>query len=75
MMLKSDRFASSLYDPDSLFTLRHYYQEMNLAYEDVSLPVPIETFVVEFQKRLAPTLEETDITSAHRILSIYRESV
>ncbi len=69
MKLKSDGFASSLYDPDSSFTLRHYCQEMNLAYEDVSLPVPLETFVaygLEFQKRLVPTLEETDITSVRK---------
>jgi len=72
MMLKSDGFASSLYDPDSAFTLRHYCQEMNVAYEDVGLPVPLETFVaygLEFQKRLVPTLEETDITSVRRISS------
>lgn len=30
MLLKSDGFASSLYDPDSSFTLRHYCEEMNL---------------------------------------------
>jgi thioredoxin reductase len=69
MMLKSDGFASSLYDPDSSFTLSHYCAEMNLPYADVGIPVPIETFVaygLEFQKRLVPTLEETDITSVSR---------
>jgi len=70
MLLKSDGFASSLYDPDSSFTLRHYCQEMNLPYADVGLPVPLEVFSaygLEFQKRLVPTLEETDITSVRRI--------
>ena len=69
MMLKSDGFASSLYDPDSSFTLRHYCEEKNLPYADVGIPVPIETFVaygLEFQKRLVPTLEEVDITSVRR---------
>jgi len=69
MLLKSDGFASSLYDPDSSFTLRHYCEEMKLPYADVGLPVPLEVFTaygLEFQKRLVPTLEETDITSVSR---------
>jgi thioredoxin reductase len=64
--LKSDGFASSLYDPDSSFTLAHYCQEQSLAYADVGLPVPIETFIaygLEFQKRFVPLLEETEVTS------------
>ena len=72
MLLKSDGFASSLYDPGSTFTLRHYCEEMNLPYEDVGIPVPRETFVaygMEFQKRLVPMLEETSITSVRRIPS------
>ena len=66
MMLKSEGFASSLYDPDSSFTLRHYCEEMNLPYDDIGSPVPLEVFSaygLEFQKRLVPALEETDITS------------
>jgi thioredoxin reductase len=69
MLLKSEGFASGLYDPDSSFTLRHYCEEMNLPYDDVGNPVPLEVFSaygVEFQKRLVPTLEHTDITSASR---------
>src|ERR1700678_1256506 len=64
MLLKSDGFASSLDDPDSAFTLRHYCEEMKLPYADVGIPVPSETFVaygLEFQKRLVPMLEETNI--------------
>jgi cation diffusion facilitator CzcD-associated flavoprotein CzcO len=70
MLLKSDGFASSLYDPESAFTLRHYCAENNLPYADVGIPVPCETFVaygLEFQKRLVPTLEETNITSVKHI--------
>jgi thioredoxin reductase len=69
MMLKSDGFASSLYDPDSAFTLRHYCEEIGHPYADVGLPVPLEIFAaygLEFQKRLVPTLEETNITSVSR---------
>src|SRR5277367_6195664 len=69
MLLKSDGFASSLYDPGSTFTLRRYCQEMNLPYADVGLPVPLETFAaygMEFQKRLVPMLEETNITAVRQ---------
>jgi cation diffusion facilitator CzcD-associated flavoprotein CzcO len=69
MLLKSDGFASSLYDPDLTFTLREYCKEMNLPYADVGLPVPCETFVaygLEFQRRLVPMLEETEIRNVRR---------
>jgi thioredoxin reductase len=72
MLLKSDGFASSLYDPGSTFTLRRYCEEMNLPYADVGIPVPLETFVaygMEFQKRIVPKLEETNITAARRVAS------
>jgi len=39
--LKSDGFASSLYDPNSTFTVGRYCQEQSLPYADVGLPVPI----------------------------------
>ena len=68
MLLKSDGFASSLYDPDSAFTLAHYCAENGISYSDVGLPVSRETFVaygMEFQKRFVPTLEETNITSVN----------
>jgi len=69
MLLKSEGFASFLFDPDSSFTLEHYCAENNLPYAHVGIPVPLETFAaygVEFQKRLVPTLEETNITSVER---------
>jgi cation diffusion facilitator CzcD-associated flavoprotein CzcO len=72
MLLKSDGFASSLYDPDSAFTLRHYCEENNLPYADVGIPVPSETFVaygLEFQKRLVPELEEINIVSVKKASS------
>ena len=69
MKLKSEGFASSLYDPASAFPLRQYCSENNLPYQDVGLPVPIETFVAygqEFQRRLVPHLETTDIVSIQK---------
>ena len=46
MLLKSEGFASSLYDPGSIFTLRRYCEENRLPYADIGSPVPLETFVV-----------------------------
>lgn len=70
MHLKSEGFASNLYDPDSVFTLRDYCEEKHLPYSDIGSPVPLETFVaygLEFQNRFVPMLEETEITGVHRI--------
>jgi cation diffusion facilitator CzcD-associated flavoprotein CzcO len=44
MRLKSEGFASSLYDPGGTFTLARYCAENDLPYADVGLPVPLETF-------------------------------
>lgn len=70
MRLKSDGFASNLYDPDSAFTLQHYCAEKNLPYADVGIPVPLETFVsygLEFTRRFVPQLENVNITSIRRV--------
>ena len=39
MCLKSDGFASTLYDPHSTFTLQRFCQENGIPYADVGLPV------------------------------------
>jgi thioredoxin reductase len=65
MCLKSEGFASNLYDPENSFTLSAYCTARGLPYQDVGYPMPIETFIqygLEFQTRLVPTLEETDVT-------------
>jgi cation diffusion facilitator CzcD-associated flavoprotein CzcO len=75
MRLKSEGFASSLYDPTSSFTLRHYCQERNVPYADVGRPVPLETFTaygLEFQKRLVPELENKIVTSVERATGGFR---
>ena len=67
--LKSDGFASSLFDPRASFTLAHYCAEHGIPYDKVGLPVSIETFVaygLEFQRRLVPQLEQTNIVSVSR---------
>ena len=66
MRLKSEGFASSLYDPDARFTLKAYCAERTIPYADIGLPVPIETFIAygrEFQRRQVPHLENVQITS------------
>jgi thioredoxin reductase len=66
MRLKSEGFASGLYDPDSSFTLKAYCAEHRLPYADVALPVPLETFIeygLEFQRRYVPELEVAQATS------------
>ena len=72
MLLKSDGFASCLYDPDSSFTLGRYCHEQGIPYADLGLPVQLETFAsygLEFQKRFVPELEEKLVASIGRSLS------
>jgi hypothetical protein len=66
MFLKSEGFASSLYEPDELYTLRRYSEERGLPYQDVGHPVPLDTFIqygLEFQRRFVPGLENTHIAA------------
>jgi hypothetical protein len=75
MRLKSEGFASSLYDPDSRFTLGAYCKENSLPYADVGLPVSLETFVaygLEFQKRFVPQLEEKLLVSLKQTESCFQ---
>jgi len=69
MFLKSEGFASNLYDPDGAFTLRDFCRETGRPYADLGNPVPLETFVeygMQFQKRMVPELEPVDIGSLRR---------
>jgi thioredoxin reductase len=69
MHLKSEGFASDLYDPERKFTLKAYSAERALPYADIGLPVPIETFIaygLEFQRRYVPEVENIAITSLTR---------
>jgi thioredoxin reductase len=66
MHLKSEGFASFIYDPNLSFTLADYCKEQGLPYADRGLPVPLETFTaygLEFQKRILPELEEKLVVS------------
>jgi hypothetical protein len=69
MRLKSEGFASSLYDPGGTFTLARYCADNGLPYADVGLPVPLETFTqygLEFQRRFVPNVENRTVTALRR---------
>lgn len=75
MLLKSEGFASSLYDPGSTFTLGAYCKEKGLPYADMGLPVPLETFSsygMEFQRRLVPNVEDKTVVSLQRCAKGFR---
>lgn len=69
MRLKSEGFASSLYDPDSAFTLGAYCEREGLPYADLGLPVPLERFSsygLAFQQKFVPELEDKQVVSIGR---------
>lgn len=69
MHLKSEGFASSLYDPGSTFTLQTFCMERGLPYANIGSPVPLEVFSeygLEFQKRFVPELECQRVTLVQR---------
>ena len=69
MHLKSDGFASDLYDPARRFTLKQYCEDHAIAYADYGLPVSLDTFVaygLEFQKKLVPMLEPVSVSEVRR---------
>jgi cation diffusion facilitator CzcD-associated flavoprotein CzcO len=75
MHLKSDGFASNLYDPAGRFTLKQYCRDHGIAYADYGLPVSLDTFVaygLEFQKKLVPMLEPLTVVEVSRDQNGYR---
>jgi thioredoxin reductase len=69
MMLKSDGFASNIYDPDEAFTLGHFCREQGIEYSDSGLPVSLETFGaygLAFRERMLPELEEKQVVGLDR---------
>jgi len=69
MLLKSDGFASNLYDPTGEFSLADYCREHGFAYHDEQIPVPLDAFVgygLEFARRFVPDLIDTLIVAVKR---------
>jgi thioredoxin reductase len=70
MMLKSDGFASDIYDPESEFTLRQFCAERGIEYADSGVPVRLETFTaygLAFRDRMVPELEDKLVVSVGRL--------
>jgi thioredoxin reductase len=75
MMLKSDGFASDIYDPERAFTLRQFCAERGLRYADTGLPVHLDTFGaygLAFRDRMVPELEDKLVTSVDRLPNGFR---
>ena len=75
MVLKSDGFASNLSDPTSAFTLKRFCDERGIAYDDMTIPVLVETlraYGVAFQERMVPELEDTQVTRVARYSGGFR---
>lgn len=69
MMLKSDGFASNIYDPESEFTLKQFCSEQGIKYADAGIPVRLDTFSaygLAFRDRLLPELEDKLVVSLER---------
>ncbi|MDA9409928.1 NAD(P)-binding domain-containing protein [Bradyrhizobium sp. CCBAU 45384] len=70
MVLKSDGFASNLYDPENELPLSRFCREHSIEYSDDRIPVHLKTFIdygMAFAKRFAPNLEETTICSVRQL--------
>lgn len=69
MMLKSDGFASNIYDPDNNFTLKHFCAQRGIEYSDAGIPVRLETFSaygLAFGERMLPELEDKLVVGLDR---------
>jgi thioredoxin reductase len=69
MMLKSDGFASNIYDSDEEFTLEKFCAERGIEYSDAGIPVRLETFAaygLAFRDRMLPELEDKQVVSLDR---------
>jgi thioredoxin reductase len=70
MMLKSDGFASNIYDPENAFTLGQFCAERGIEYADAGIPVRLDTFSaygLAFRDRMVPELEDKLVTGVNRL--------
>jgi thioredoxin reductase len=69
MMLKSEGFASDIYDPASAFMLRQFCAERGIPYADTGVLVSLDTFCaygLAFQRKMLPELENRLVTGVDR---------
>src|ERR1700721_1957503 len=70
MMLKSDGFASNIYDPENELTLKQFCAERGVEYADMGTPVRLETFGdygIAFRDRMVPELEDKLVVDIKRV--------
>src|SRR5579863_2586255 len=75
MMLKSDGFASDIYDPERAFTLRQFCAERGIEYADSGVPIRLDTFTaygLAFKDRMVPELEDKFVVSVDRLADGFR---
>ena len=73
MLLKSDGFASNLYDPQGEYPLSRYCRELGIAYDDKRIRVRLDTFIdygLAFARRFADTLNP----ASQALLGIFEAS-
>jgi thioredoxin reductase len=69
MLLKSDGFASNLYDPQGEYPLSRYCSELGIAYDDKRIRVRLDTFInygLAFARRFVPELTIALVKSLRR---------
>ena len=69
MQLKSEGFASNLYDPRGTFRLRHFCAQHAIRYAEIGTPVDKQTFCdygLAFQKRFVPMVEPKKVVALSR---------
>jgi len=69
MLLKSDGFASNIYDPADEFTLKCFCTERGINYADTGVPVSLDTFSaygLAFRHRMVPELEDKLVVRLER---------
>lgn len=75
MCLKSDGFASNIYDPRNQFTLQQFCAERGIQYKDTGVPVKLETFCeygLAFRQRMIPNFEDKLVASIEQIPQGYK---
>jgi thioredoxin reductase len=75
MFLKSDGFASNIYDPEEKFTLETFCAEKGVEYSHTGVPVHLDNFVaygLAFRERMVPELEDRMVVSVERLTDGFR---
>ena len=69
MLLKSDGFASNIYDPNGEFTLQRFCSDQRIEYSHTGSPISLDTFTsygLAFRERIVPELEEKLVVELDR---------